>query len=89
MSAGKNRTKNKESSNSGSATKEKPIELQATVSQVLPNTMFRVTLPNGRVLLAHPSGEVRQHFIRISTGDIVDIDVSPYDLTKARIVYRK
>ncbi|MSU41963.1 MAG: translation initiation factor IF-1 [Pedosphaera sp.] len=68
--------------------KEEPIELQGTISAVLPGTMFRVALPNGREVLAHISGKMRKHFIRISVGDRVDIEMSPYDLTKARINYR-
>ena len=87
MSAVTNRTTNKQASISGSA-KEQPIKLQGTVTQVLPNTMFRVALPNGHVLLAHLSGRIRPHFIRISAGDKVELEVSPYDLTKGRIVYR-
>ncbi len=68
--------------------KEEPIELEGTISAVLPGTMFRVKLPNGREVLAHISGKMRKHFIRISVGDRVNIEMSPYDLTKARINYR-
>ena len=68
--------------------KEEPIELQGTVSQVLPGTMFRVTLPNGHEVLAHISGKMRKNFIRISVGDRVTVQLSPYDLSKARITFR-
>ena len=69
--------------------KEEPIELQGTVSQVLPGTMFRVALPNGHEVLAHISGKMRKNFIRISVGDRVNVEMSPYDLGKARITYRQ
>jgi translation initiation factor IF-1 len=68
--------------------KEEPIELQGTVSQVLPGTMFRVALPNGHEVLAHISGKMRKNFIRISVGDRVNVEMSPYDLGKARITFR-
>ena len=68
--------------------KEEPIELAGTVSQVLPGTMFRVKLPNGHEVLAHISGKMRKNFIRISVGDRVNVEMSPYDLNKARITYR-
>ena len=68
--------------------KEEPIELQGTVSQVLPGTMFRVALPNGHEVLAHISGKMRKNFIRISVGDKVNVEMSPYDLGKARITFR-
>ena len=68
--------------------KEQPIELIAAVTQVLPGTRFRVALPNGREVLAHLSGEMRKNFIRISVGDKVNVEVSPYDLAKARIIHR-
>jgi translation initiation factor IF-1 len=71
-----------------SAAKEEPIELQGTVSQVLPGTMFRVALPNGHEVLAHISGKMRKNFIRISVGDRVNVQMSPYDLGKARITFR-
>lgn len=58
------------------------------MSQVLPGTMFRVALANGHVVLAYPSGELRKHFIRINVGDRVKMEMSPYDLGKARITYR-
>jgi translation initiation factor IF-1 len=69
--------------------KEEPIELQGTVTQVLPGTMFRVALPNGHEVLAHISGKMRKHFIRISVGDQVNVQMSPYDLEKARITFRQ
>ena len=68
--------------------KEEPIQLEGTIKQVLPGTMFRVALPNGKEVLAHISGKMRKHFIRIAVGDKVDLKMSPYDLTKARIHYR-
>lgn len=68
--------------------KEEPIELTGSVTQVLPGTMFRVALPNGHQVLAHISGKMRKHFIRISVGDTVKVEMSPYDLDKARIIYR-
>jgi len=69
-------------------TKEEPIELTGAVTQVLPGTMFRVSLPNGHVVLAHISGKMRKNWIRISVGDKVKVQMSPYDLGKARIIYR-
>ncbi len=69
--------------------KEEHIEVSGTVTQVLPGTMFRVGLPNGHEVLAHISGKMRKHFIRISVGDKVNIEMSPYDLNKARITYRE
>ena len=68
--------------------KEEPIELTGSVTQVLPGTMFRVALPNGHEVLAHISGKMRKHFIRISVGDKVNVQMSPYDLGKARITFR-
>ncbi len=68
--------------------KEEPIELTGMVTQVLPGTMFRVALPNGHEVLAHISGKMRKNFIRISVGDKVNVEMSPYDLGKARITYR-
>ena len=72
-----------------SMAKEEPIEITGTVTQVLPGTMFRVRLPNGHVVLAHISGKMRKNFIRISVGDQVQVNMSPYDLGKARITFRK
>ncbi len=69
--------------------KEEPIKVDATVREALPNAMFRVVLDNGHVILAHVSGKMRMHFVRILPGDKVGIEMSPYDLTKGRIVYRE
>ena len=69
--------------------KEEPLIAQGVVSEVLPNTMFRVSLPNGQKVLAHISGKMRKHFIRIVPGDMVEVELSPYDLTKARIIFRE
>lgn len=68
--------------------KEEPIALQGTVTQVLPGTMFRVALANGHEVLAHISGKMRKNFIRISVGDRVEVEITPYDLGKARITFR-
>jgi len=68
--------------------KEELIEMQGVVSEVLPNTQFRVTLDNGADVLAYASGKVRKHRIRILAGDKVSLQISPYDLTKARISFR-
>ena len=69
--------------------KEEPIKVDATVKEALPNAMFRVVLENGHEVLAHVSGKMRMHFVRILPGDKVGIEMSPYDLTKGRIVYRE
>lgn len=69
--------------------KEEPLIAQGVVSEVLPNTMFRVSLPNGQKVLAHISGKMRKHFIRIVPGDKVEVELSPYDLSKARIIFRE
>ena len=68
--------------------KEEPIELEAEVVEALPNTRFKVKLENGHVVQAHLSGKMRMHNIRILPGDTVKIQMSPYDISKARIVYR-
>ncbi len=68
--------------------KEEPITLEAVVREALPNAMFHVELENGHRVLAHVSGKMRMHFIRILPGDTVTLEMSPYDLTKGRIVYR-
>ena len=70
------------------STKEEPIQVIGSVTQVLPGTMFRVELPNGHVVLAHISGKMRKNFIRLNIGDKVKMEMSPYDLTKGRITYR-
>ncbi len=67
---------------------DETITVEGTVLEALPNTMFRVELPNKLVVLAHVSGKMRMHFIRILPGDRVTLEISPYDPTKARIVYR-
>lgn len=64
------------------------IELEGEVVETLPNTLFRVKLPNGRIVLCHLSGKMRLHFIRLMPGDRVKIEMTPYDGTKGRIVYR-
>ena len=68
--------------------KEEAITTEGVVVEVLPGTMFRVELGNGHVVLAHISGKMRKHFIRIVPGDKVTVEMSPYDLTKARITFR-
>jgi translation initiation factor IF-1 len=69
-------------------TKEDIIEIQGSVLETLPNAMFRVQLDNGHKILAHISGKMRMHFIRILPGDKVTVEMSPYDLTRGRITYR-
>ncbi len=68
--------------------KEEAIELEATVVESLPNTVFRVELENKHQVLAHISGKMRKNFIRILPGDRVLVEVTPYDLTRGRIIYR-
>ena len=68
--------------------KEEHIEVEGRVTTVLPGTMFRVELDNGHVVLAHISGRMRKHYIRILTGDRVTVELTPYDLTKGRIIFR-
>ena len=68
--------------------KEDVIELNGTVIDTLPNTMFRVELENGHVVTAHISGKMRKNYIRILRGDRVTVELTPYDLTKGRITYR-
>jgi len=68
--------------------KEDVIEVQGTVTETLPNAMFRVKVESGHVILAHISGKMRMHFIRILPGDKVTVELSPYDLTRGRITYR-
>lgn len=69
--------------------KEEPIKVEAVVKEALPNARFRVELPNGHQVMAHVSGKMRMHFIRILPGDKVTIEMSPYDLDKGRIIYRQ
>lgn len=68
--------------------KEDLMEFDGTVSEILPNAMFRVTLENGHVLLAHTAGKMRKNRIRVLAGDKVRVEMTPYDLSKGRIVFR-
>ena len=68
--------------------KEPAIQVEGTVVEPLPNAMFRVELENGHKVLAHISGKIRMHFIRILPGDKVTLELSPYDLSRGRIIYR-
>jgi translation initiation factor IF-1 len=68
--------------------KEEPIILEGTVVETLANTKFRIEIESGHQILAHISGKMRRHFIRIIPGDKVTVEVSPYDLTRGRITYR-
>ncbi|SER83101.1 bacterial translation initiation factor 1 (bIF-1) [Isobaculum melis] len=68
--------------------KDDVIEIEGTVVDTLPNAMFKVELENGHVVLAHVSGKIRMHYIRILPGDKVTVELSPYDLTRGRITYR-
>ncbi len=68
--------------------KQEGVQVEGTVIEPLPNAMFRVELENKHVVLAHISGKMRMHFIRILPGDKVTVELSPYDLTRGRIVYR-
>ncbi len=68
--------------------KEEAIQVEGKVIETLPNAMFRVELENGHKVLAHVSGKMRMHFIKILPGDKVTVELSPYDLTRGRIVYR-
>ncbi len=74
--------------NEGPMSKDDVIEMEGTVLETLPNTMFRVKLENGHVVTAHISGRMRKNYIRILTGDKVKCEMTPYDLTKGRITYR-
>ena len=78
--------KNKE--RSSSTAKEEGIQVEGTVIEPLPNAMFRVELDNGHKVLAHISGKMRMHYIRILPGDRVLVELSPYDLSRGRVVYR-
>ena len=69
--------------------KEDVIDMQGTILDTLPNTMFKVELENGHVVIAHISGKMRKNYIRILTGDKVTVELTPYDLTKGRIVFRQ
>ena len=68
--------------------KQDIFETEGTVIETLPNAMFRVELENGHIVLAHISGKIRKHFIRILPGDKVKLELSPYDLSRGRITYR-
>lgn len=68
--------------------KEDQIEMEGTVTETLPNTMFRVQLENGHLIIAHISGKMRKNYIRISKGDKVTVQLTPYDLSKGRISFR-
>jgi translation initiation factor IF-1 len=74
--------------NGGTVAKEEAIQVEGTVVEALPNTTFRVELDNGHEVLAHISGKMRQHYIRILPADKVVVELSPYDLTRGRITYR-
>ena len=69
--------------------KEEAIEMEGVVTEALPNTTFRVELENGHNIIAHISGKMRKHYIRILTGDTVTVELTPYDLSKGRITYRE
>lgn len=69
--------------------KEEAFKLDGTILETLPNAMFRVELENGHLITAHISGRMRKHYIRLTTGDDVEVELSPYDLEKGRIVLRK
>ena len=69
--------------------KEDKIEVEGSILEALPNAMFRVEIPPGKVILAHISGKMRMHYIKILPGDKVKIELSPYDLTRGRIIFRE
>ena len=69
--------------------KEDKIEVEGVIKESLPNAMFRVEIPGGKVVLAHISGKMRMHYIKILPGDKVRLELSPYDLTRGRITYRE
>ena len=69
--------------------KEDQIQMTGTVVDTLPNTMFRVELENGHIVIAHISGKMRKNYIKILTGDTVQVELTPYDLTKGRITFRE
>ena len=73
----------------GIVAKEEAIEVEGIVKESMPNTMFRVELKNGHIILAHLSGKMRKHFIRIVPGDSVKVALSPYDLNRGRIIFRE
>ena len=69
--------------------KEEAIEVEGIVKEALPNTMFRVEMQNGHIIMAHLSGNMRKHYIRIVPGDSVKVALSPYDLNRGRIIFRQ
>ncbi|MDI9314230.1 MAG: translation initiation factor IF-1 [Hydrotalea sp.] len=69
--------------------KEELIEFKGTITEKLPNAMFRITLENGHLIIGHTAGKMRKHRIRILVGDKVTVEMTPYDLTKGRIVFRE
>ncbi|CAA3709871.1 Translation initiation factor IF-1 [Candidatus Portiera aleyrodidarum] len=69
--------------------KKDTIEMEGIIIDTLPNTMFRVKLDNGHIITAHISGKIRKNYIKILTGDKVKVELTPYDLTKGRIIYRE
>lgn len=69
--------------------KEEQIQMSGTVTDTLPNTMFRVELENGHTVIAHISGKMRKNYIKILTGDTVKVELTPYDLSKGRITFRE
>lgn len=69
--------------------KEDNIEMEGSIVETLPNTMFRVKLENGHLIIAHICGKMRKNYIRLLTGDAVTVELTPYDLSKGRIIYRK
>ena len=69
--------------------KEETIQMNGVVKETLPNTIFRVELENGHTITAHISGKMRKHYIRILTGDSVTVEMTPYDLSKGRIIFRE
>ncbi len=71
------------------ANKDEAIEVEGIVKEALPNTMFRVELQNKHIILAHLSGKMRKHYIRIVPGDTVKVELSPYDLNRGRIIFRE
>jgi translation initiation factor IF-1 len=79
---------NESSENDALMAKEEAIQMEGVVVETLPNTTFRVELENGHVVIAHISGKMRKHYIRILTGDNVTVELTPYDLSKGRITYR-
>ena len=83
-----NRKKNRQSNNTGSTVNKEVIKLTGKVVETLPSAQFKVELENGHVILAHVSGKMRRHFIRLVPGDAVEVELTPYDLTKGRITFR-